>query len=394
MKKINTLTFFALIIIPILLIALLYIYTTNYNVGWKEITLAVISYYVCNITVGIGFHRYWSHSSYKTNKFVEFVLVILSAGTLQGPVLYWISDHYLHHTYTDKEHDPHSPLKYQNRLLGFLWSHIGWLLVKDSSTHTIIPAVTKKYGKDKLLMWQLKYYLHIAIFMNLILPAIVGYLFIASDLQGVLAGITFVGVGRAFQQQATFFINSLCHFYGSRNYSENTSGDIWWLAPFLLGENYHNYHHAFPSDYRNGAKWYHFDVHKWIIYCMSKLGLAWDLNRTDEVRVKAKVEYIEKQNQNFVRDEWIKLATKTEELKLLLGSKLSNIEKSSILIKQKLKNKFDDIGVKLEKLYQQASIFTTAPESSSDRIIKKSASALAGFESKIKYLIRYYKLSA
>ena len=285
-------------------------------------------------------------------------------------------------------------MKYQNRLLGFLWSHIGWLLVKDSSTHTIIPAVTKKYGKDKLLMWQLKYYLHIAIFMNLILPAIVGYLFIASDLQGVLAGITFVGVGRAFQQQATFFINSLCHFYGSRNYSENTSGDIWWLAPFLLGENYHNYHHAFPSDYRNGAKWYHFDVHKWIIYCMSKLGLAWDLNRTDEVRVKAKVEYIEKQNQNFVRDEWIKLATKTEELKLLLGSKLSNLEKSSILIKQKLKNKFDDIGIKLEKLYQQASIFTTAPESSSDRIIKKSASALAGFESKIKYLIRYYKLSA
>ncbi len=393
MKKINALTFFALIIIPILLIVLFSAYIREYSVGWKEISLVFISYYICNISVGIGFHRYWAHASYKTNKFVELILVLLTTGTLQGPVLYWISDHYLHHSYTDKENDPHSPLKYKNRLLGFLWSHIGWLLVKDRNRHNIIPAVKKKYADNKLLAWQLKYYLHLAILMNLILPAFVGYIFIANNFQGILAGILFVGIGRAFQQQATFFINSLCHFYGSRKYSENTSGDIWWLAPFLLGENYHNYHHAFPSDYRNGVKWHHFDVHKWIIYCMNKLGLAWDLNKTNKIRIQAKVEYMEKQNQDFLRNEWLKIQTKIVQLKTSVKYKLSAVKKSSISINEQSQNKFDEISKKLESLYQKASNFINMPENSSDKIVKQYELSVAKFESKIKYLVQYYKLS-
>ena len=392
MKKINTQNFFALIIIPILLIVLFSTYIREYTVGWKEIILAVGSYYVCNISVGIGFHRYWSHSSYKTNKFVEFILVFLTAGTLQGPVLYWISDHYLHHIYTDEEDDPHSPLKYKNKLLGFFWSHIGWLLVKDKNRHIIVPAVKKKYGNDTLLSWQLRYYPHLAIFMNLILPALVGYLCIANNVQGILGGILFIGIGRAVQQQVTFLINSLCHFYGSRKYSENTSGDIWWLAPFLLGENYHNYHHAFPSDYRNGIKWYHFDAHKWIIYCMNKLGLAWDLNKTNEIRIQAKLEYTKKRKQDFLRNEWLKIQTKIEELKILLKHKLSGIEKSSIFIKGHLQNKFNAISKKLESLYQKASNFTNMPENSSNKVVKKYELTIIKFESKIKYLLQHYKL--
>lgn len=103
--------------------------------------------------------------------------------------------------------------------------------------------------------------------MNTIMPALVGYL---------------------IEQHATFSVNSLCHFVGSKKYYKGTTGDIWWMALFLLGENWHNFHHAFPLDYRNGVKWYYFDVHKWIINVMSKLGLAWNLEVTPEIRIQAK----------------------------------------------------------------------------------------------------------
>ena len=260
-RNINFTAFFALIIYPSILITLIVKYASTYQLGFFELSLFLVGYYIANIAVGLGLHRLWSHGAYKTNKYVEFILAIFSAATLQGPALSWASNHFKHHTYTDTEKDPHTPLAYKNKLMGFLWSHMGWMMTGDGSYKSISKITMVKLGRNKILRWQLKYYWPIAISMNTIFPALLGYI-IGGSAVSAFAGFLFIGLGRALQQQATFFVNSLCHFFGSQKYIKGTSRDVWWLFILLLGENWHNFHHAFPSDYRNGVRWHQLDVHK------------------------------------------------------------------------------------------------------------------------------------
>lgn len=286
-RDINIPAFVVLVIYPLLLVALTVHYVHDYGVTKQEIWTCIIAYYVCNISVGVGLHRLWSHNAFKTNKFVELILMFTTAATFQGPVLSWASNHYRHHTFTDKEQDPHSPLKFENRFLGFFWSHIGWMLVGEGSHKSIDKGTMKTLGTNPILRFQLQYYWQLACFMNFVLPPMIGY-YMYGTLHGAYSTFLFIAIARALQQQATFCINSLFHFVGQPNYTANSSKDSFWFAPFVLGENWHNFHHAFPRDYRNGHKWYHFDAHKWIIWCMSKVGLAWDLDITPEYRIEAK----------------------------------------------------------------------------------------------------------
>lgn len=369
LSKINKPAFFALIIYPVILISLLVKYVSSYGIGWTEIIFLVSSYYVNNITVGIGLHRLWSHHSYKINKYAEFVLVVLSAGTLQGPALSWASNHYKHHAKTDTDQDPHSPLKFENRVLGFIWSHIGWMLVGQGSYKSIDRITWVKLGKNNLLKWQLRYYWQIAAFMNIAVPLIIGYI-VGGTIHSAYMGFLFMGLGRFLQQQATFCVNSLCHFVGSKKYYKGTAGDIWWMALFLLGENWHNYHHAFPSDYRNGAKWYHFDVHKWIIFLMSKIGLASELDRTTKVRIQAKMQetlsYLsekEKQKLNLMQ-------AKVEQLLENLCLKIKELEESSTTIKEQFRRSFIEIQESLKNLAEQISSAAQITEKPSKKLLK------------------------
>jgi len=370
LDQINKVAFVALVIYPILLIGLGIHYILNYDITSFEVFLIIISYYVCNITVGIGLHRLWSHDTYKTNKYVEFILALFAAGTLQGPVLSWASNHFNHHTYTDSEKDPHTPLKYKNRVIGFLWSHIGWMLIGEGSYKSIDRVTLVKLGRNKVLRWQLKYYWEIAIFMNLILPLLIGYFCGGMTVFAAYTGFLFIGIGRAIQQQLTFCVNSLCHFVGTQKYAKSTAGDIWWLAILLLGENWHNYHHAFPSDYRNGAKWYQADVHKWIIFLMSKVGLAWDLKRTAHVRVEAKVNHTLEQ---FIESKKQALEEARQKLSILISNiqaKLPEIESSSNEMKAKIYHSYNRIQDHLTVLAKQVNQQLSEFENPSDKIIK------------------------
>ncbi|WP_375319252.1 fatty acid desaturase [Candidatus Tisiphia endosymbiont of Oplodontha viridula] len=368
LKRIVWSIFFVLIIYPIILSCLAIKYYTIHKIGIFEISLFIIGYYGSNITVGVGLHRLWSHHAFKTNKVVEFILVMMSAGTLQGPALSWASNHFIHHTYTDKEQDPHSPLKFENRILGFLWSHIGWMII-DGSYKSIDRVTMVKLGKNKLLRWQLKHYWRISIFMNTVPPALIGYL-IGGTITSAYAGFLFIAIGRALQQHATFCVNSLCHFVGSKKYYKGTAGDIWWMALFLLGENWHNFHHAFPSDYRNGAKWYHFDVHKWIIYLMSKLGLAWNLEVTPEIRIQARANETSKYLIEGRKQQLSLLQDKINQLVERVYVKLNEIESSSISVKSQLKKSFIEIQESLKKLAEQLQSSIQLTEQSSERLLK------------------------
>jgi len=334
--KVNWITTSVLVFYPLFIIAGLIYYCIKYDTSWFEWGMAICAYYIYNISVGIGLHRLWSHASYKTNKFVEFVLMIISSGTLQGPVIAWASDHVLHHTYMDEELDPHSPLKYKSKLKGFLWSHIGWMLCEDISKKHIDKGTMKRLGKNKFLMFQLKHYWKFAVFMNLVVPFAIGY-FIGGDIKSAIAGYLFIGLGRAFQQQMTFCVNSATHFFGTQPYLNGTPGQIPLMFFLLLGENWHNFHHAFARDYRNGWKWYQLDVHKWIIYMMSKVGLAHDLVITGTERIFAKqaevkIELAElmKMKLSSVEDEALSIAD-------MARQQLKNIERGAVMLADNFK---------------------------------------------------------
>ncbi len=360
-----------LILLPILITFGLIKYSFYYGLGWREGVIMITSYYIANISVGIGAHRLWSHGSYKTTKFVEFILMIINSGTLQGPVLGWVSAHKRHHAYGDTENDPHTPLKYKNKIKGFFWAHLGWMLVGDYLGQKIDKNTMSTIGKNKMFTWQLKHYLKIAVFMNIIPPMIFGWcVFAEISLQSTLAGLLSVGFARALQQQMTFCVNSLLHIFGSRKYANDTSGDIWWLFVFLLGENWHNFHHAFPRDYRNGHKWYHADFHKLIIALMAKCGLAWDLVATSDERIVAKMHEM---NSNLKNDQHMKLAD-VEAIAIRLANlakqKVAMLEKSASEIvdsmTSKTKKKFHQIeeaamnlAVSIKELIERSEVIST-----------------------------------
>jgi stearoyl-CoA desaturase (Delta-9 desaturase) len=382
-KKINWPVFFILIAYPVLLTVLAINYSAAHGIGWFEVIFAIVGYYGANISVGVGLHRLWSHNTYKTNKFVEFFLAMISAGTLQGPVLAWASDHHKHHTYTDKEQDPHSPSKFKNPVIGFLWSHIGWMLLGEGSHKHIDRVTMVKLGKSAMLRWQLKYYWQIAAFMSLVVPAIIGFI-AGGTLVSAYAGFLFIGIGRTLQQQATFCVNSLCHFVGSRKYYKGTAGDIWWMAIFLLGENWHNFHHAFPSDYRNGSRWHQFDVHKWIIYLMSKVGLAWNLERTPEVRVQARINETNNYLIEIRKEELESLQTKADLLIENICAKINELENSSENIRKQFKKSFVELQESIKRITEQLhSSSVQLTEKSSEKLLKMVASKLQSSEATI-----------
>jgi stearoyl-CoA desaturase (delta-9 desaturase) len=183
----------------------------------------------------------------------------------------WGADHARHHARVDQEEDPYDATK------GFWYSHCGWVFLRD-------PHRTEKFApwlrEDPVVMWQDRWYVLIVL-SGLALPFMVGFL--AGGWQSGLGCFLLGGVLRLFLVlNSTFCINSVCHLWGSQPYTQsNTSRDSWWVSLVTLGEGYHNYHHSFQRDYRNGPRWYNVDPSKWLIYGLSCLGLAGNLVRAN-----------------------------------------------------------------------------------------------------------------
>jgi stearoyl-CoA desaturase (delta-9 desaturase) len=215
--------------------------------------------------------------------------------------------------------------------------------------------------------------------MSLILPGLLGFI-AGGTMFSAYKWFLFIGLGRALQQQATYCVNSLCHFVGAKKYQHGTAGDIWWMALFLLGENWHNFHHAFPSDYRNGHKWYHFDVHKWIIYALSKLGLVWDLDVTQDLRINAKVKETTQSFANERKEQLGILQNKANQLIEDLSKKFVELEVSSTSLKNQVQRSFVELQDSLKRLIDQ---MHAASEQPSEGIIKMVGQKLSDVENKV-----------
>jgi len=258
---------FSLVVVGTIIAVPTFAYFFGYS--WLDWTMFFILYLVSGLGITVGYHRLMAHRSFKCSKWVKGGLLIAGGMALQNSALKWAPDHIRHHARCDKEEDPY------NAMLGFWYSHCGWLFWKD-------PFRDEKYAtklqQDPLVMWQHRHYLTIVI-SGLALPLVVGFLY-----DGWLGGLScflLAGLGRTFfVLNSTFFINSICHLWGAQPHgSSDSSRNSWVVSLLTFGEGYHNYHHMYQSDYRNGPKWYNFDPSKWLIWGLSKLGLAHDLRR-------------------------------------------------------------------------------------------------------------------
>ena len=274
---INWIPAFVLISTPLAALLIVPYYLWTHSVSWQ--VWAIFAFFMAwnGLSITVGYHRLWSHRTYQAHPIVKWFFLIGGTLAVQGSVFDWCAGHRLHHRHVDDIYqDPYSAKR------GFWFSHIGWMLKNYPSGHYDYKNIPDLKA-DPVLVAQDKYYALWILLANIGLPVLFGWM--VGDIAGtlVLAGLLRLVLSHHF----TFFINSLCHMFGTRPYTDtNTARDNPILAIFTWGEGYHNYHHFFQYDYRNGVKWWQYDPSKWIIYGLSKIGLTWDLKRIPDVTIQ------------------------------------------------------------------------------------------------------------
>ncbi len=261
-------------------------YVWHFGLNWFQVALFLVFYIMTGLSITLGYHRLFSHLSFKAKWPVKLFVLIFGSAAFENSTYDWVSDHRRHHKHVDEDEDPYDISK------GFMYAHMGWMMFKlrpDPPQDNVTDL-----EKDPMVMWQHRYTHIIGIVFGFGLPTAIGaaygwFHFGTLHEVGVQALGAFL-IGAVLRivcvQHSTFFINSLCHTLGRRPYSTRCSArDSGLVALVTFGEGYHNYHHEFQHDYRNGVKPWQFDPTKWTIWTLSKLGLASDLRRVPESRI-------------------------------------------------------------------------------------------------------------
>ncbi|MBA2433531.1 MAG: fatty acid desaturase, partial [Chthoniobacterales bacterium] len=221
-------------------------YLWFFGLDWFQVALFFTMLLFCGFSVTLGYHRLFSHMTFQASWPIRLFTLVFGAAAFENSVLMWASEHRRHHKHVDHEEDPYCISK------GFFFAHIGWLLFKlhSDEPYDNVPDLQK----DKLVCWQDRHVQTIAVLVSFVLPPILGFLW--NGWAGALGAFLLAGVARiVFLQHCTFLINSACHTMGRQPYSTKCSArDSFLLAIFTFGEGYHNYHHEFQHDYRNGVK--------------------------------------------------------------------------------------------------------------------------------------------
>lgn len=276
-KEINWGPVLFLTIYQILLLGYLPFYFYYSSPAFATLVLCAVLLYATGLSITGGYHRYYAHRSFKTNPVIEAILLFLGSLTAQGSALRWAFDHRIHHAFVDTDKDPYSIQK------GFWYAHFLWIIDKPKD---IQEKVVSDLIKNPLVMFQHRHYLACMIFTNLSVFLLAGWAL--SDYLGAL--VLVVGLRMFLLHHFTWFINSLAHTWGDRPFcQEQTAVNNFIIALLTFGEGYHNYHHTFANDYRNGIRWYHFDPTKWLIWTLEKCGLVHSLKRVDAITIKKRL---------------------------------------------------------------------------------------------------------
>ncbi len=295
--KVDILNASFLCLTPILAIAGIIWYSINYGISWAEISILFFMYLASGLSITAGYHRLFSHRSHTASWPLRLFYAIFGAAAFQNSVIKWCSDHRRHHLKTDSDEDPYSIVR------GFFWAHMGWVMISE---HEEIIENVEDLQSDPILVWQDNHIFKIGGFAGIILPGLVGALIIGG-ISGFLGGLIWGGLLRlVIVHHGTFLINSGAHYWGKQNYStKNTSKDSPILSLFTFGEGYHNFHHTFQADYRNGHKWYHWDPTKWWIRIFSIIKITKDLHKVPSWTIedaKMKTSFEHKENKGINRE--------------------------------------------------------------------------------------------
>ena len=309
LNQYNLPTLISIVILNILTISYFPYYVYKNGIVWQEPTLFIVGWILSGMGITIGYHRYFSHKTFKTNPLIEWILMICGTMGLQNKIINWCSDHRRHHKKLDTADDPYSIKE------GFFHAHIGWVVKKGSENISGVSDLTKK----SCVKFQSKFYWTLALGLCFILPLLIGFIF-----NRPIGGLLWGGIIRVvLVHHFTFFINSFCHYIGKRSYDLNTTArDSWFMAFLTFGEGYHNYHHKFQWDYRNGIKWYNFDPSKWIIKFLSYFKLTYNLRQVSSPEIfKAQI--------NTINDKIQKLS-KNINVDQILNEKISKITDNAL----------------------------------------------------------------
>jgi stearoyl-CoA desaturase (delta-9 desaturase) len=257
------------------------------SLHWQDVVVFAITYLLTGIGVTVGFHRLLTHRSFATYPLARGVLAALGSAAAEGPVIEWVAQHRQHHAYSDHEGDPHSPHAghgsgWRGAVRGLVHAHIGWVFGMEG------VASERRYAPDLLddpVVGFVDRTFVVWVLAGLALPFGLGVA-LTGSLIGGLTGLLWGGVVRIFcLHQATFSINSLCHFFGAQDYETgDESRNLAWLALPTLGEAWHNNHHAFPTSARHGLGRWQPDPSAAVIWALERSGLAWDVVRISPER--------------------------------------------------------------------------------------------------------------
>jgi stearoyl-CoA desaturase (Delta-9 desaturase) len=275
--------------VPLLALLAAAPFAWGWGLGWHDIVLALVFYVVSGLGISAGYHRYFTHLSFKAKRPLRIALAVAGSLAFEGPLLNWVADHRRHHKYSDREGDPHSPWRFGEdwkalaKGLGF--AHMGWLFDGNRTSQA-------KFCPDLLAdpaIRRISRGFPLFAAASLLLPALAGGLW-SMSLPGAITAFFWAGLVRiALLQHVTWSINSICHTFGKEEFTvRDKARNVAWLAIASFGESWHNLHHADPTCARHGVLKGQIDISARLIWCFEKLGWVCDVRWPSEERLSAK----------------------------------------------------------------------------------------------------------
>jgi stearoyl-CoA desaturase (delta-9 desaturase) len=279
-------------IVPVLALGLVGWQLWAVALGWNDLAVFGVMYVLTGVGITVGFHRLFTHRSFKTRRPIRLALAAAGSMAIEGPIVSWVADHRKHHAYSDQEGDPHSPHVEHGHglggaLRGLAHAHVGWLFIHTNRGRKTRYAPDLMSDRD--IAWVDRTFIYWAI-GGFLLAFGLGFLLGGADWKAGMTGMLWGGLVRMLVlHHVTYSINSLCHFFGRRPFETgDESRNLAWLAPLSFGEAWHNGHHAFPTSARHGLERWQIDISAGVIAALERVGLAWDVVRVDAAKLAAK----------------------------------------------------------------------------------------------------------
>ena len=278
------------VVVPLLAVAAAIPLAWGWGLGWHDLVIAGIFYVVAGMGISMGFHRHFTHNSFKAVMPLRVAMAIAGSLAIEGPVLVWVADHRRHHKYSDREGDPHSPWRFgtdwKALTKGFLYAHMGWLFDPNKTSQQkfcpdLLADRTIRRVSKSFPLW---------VVVSLLGPALIGGLW-SMSLAGAVTAFFWASLVRiCLLHHVTWSINSVCHTFGNEDFEvRDKSRNVAWLAIPSFGESWHNLHHCDPTCARHGALKGQIDISARVIRWAELLGWAWDVRWPDERRLSGKL---------------------------------------------------------------------------------------------------------